>query len=87
MRRIDKSAGGPLATFWIFLEVCDFEVHFGTPFFSLSAPWVPKRAPDENRWAFVGSPGRRLERSFLEESEIGTETEPQQSPEMRGFRK
>ena len=34
------------------------EVNFGTPFFSLSAPWVPKRAPEDLIRALVGSPGR-----------------------------
>ena len=65
------------------------EVHFGTPFFSLSAPWVPKRGPEENRWPLVGSPGRfwRLKKSFLEGSEIGTKTEPKKYPKMRASRR
>ena len=39
-------------------------------FFSLSAPWVPKRAPEDLIRALVGSPGmlRTLKKSFLEGS-------------------
>ena len=62
--------------------------HFGLPgAFLKSAPWVPKRALDENRWALVGSPGRlwRLKKSFLERSEIDAKTDPQKYLKMRGF--
>ena len=60
---------------------------FWVLFFSLSVPWPPKRAPDESRWALVGSKGRpwRLKRSFLEGSEIGIETELKKEPKRRAL--
>ena len=52
-------------------------VHFGTPFFSLAAPWVPKRAPDDLIRALVGSPGRlrRRQKAIFGGSEIGAANE------------
>ena len=64
-------------------------VHFGTPVFSLAAPWVPKRAPEDLIRALVGSPGRlrRRQKAILGGSEIGTEKEPKKEPKRRALRR
>ena len=62
---------------YLFYDISTKRGPFGTPFFSLSAPWVPKRAPEDLIRALVGSPGRlrRRQKAILGGSEIGTENE------------